>query len=318
MTPEEYCRSKAAASGSSFYYSFVYLRDPRRSAMMALYAYCREIDDVVDEVSDPQVAERTLAWWEQEIEALFNGQASHPVTRALAAHLAPMGLPKGRFLAILDGMRMDLAVRRYPDEAALMVYFDRVAGAVGQLAARIFAAADRTGMEGASHPGRGANFPTAEGAGLTVEEARAAEFDWRDRYALHLGRALQWVNVIRDVGEDARRGRIYLPQSWLQDAGLREQELVGLRDTAALGRVLERAAHQARSEFGLAFRELPNRERRSQRPGLIMAAIYADVLKCIEEERFAVLHQRITITPIRKLWLAWRTWLSATPPKIPH
>jgi len=318
LTPEEYCRSKAAASGSSFYYSFVYLRDPIRSAMMALYAFCREIDDVVDEVSDPQVAEKTLAWWEQEIEALYSGRASHPVTRALVAHLGPMELPKGRFLAILDGMRMDLTVRRYPDEAALMVYFDRVAGAVGQLAARIFAAADRTGLAGANHPGREAGLRIADNTGLMAEEARAAECAWRDRYARHLGRALQWVNVIRDVGEDARRGRIYLPQCWLQDAGLSESELLALRDTAALGRVLVRAAHQARSEFGLAFRELPDRERRPQRPGLIMAAIYADILNCIEEERFAVLHQRITITPIRKLWLAWRTWLRARPPEIPH
>jgi phytoene synthase len=318
LTPEEYCRSKAAASGSSFYYSFVYLRDPTRSAMMALYAFCREIDDVVDEVSDPQVAEKTLVWWEQEIEALYRGLASHPVTRALAAHLRPMELPKGRFLAILDGMRMDLTVRRYPDEASLMVYFDRVAGAVGQLAARIFAAPDQTGVESANHPDRGASLRIVDGAELMAEEARTAESAWRDRYARHLGRALQWVNVIRDVGEDARRGRIYLPQCWLQDAGLSETELLALRDTPALGHVLLRAAHQARFEFSLAFRELPDRERRPQRPGLIMAAIYADILNCIEEERFAVLHQRITITPIRKLWLAWRTWLRARPPEIPH
>lgn len=290
MSPQDYCRTKAAASGSSFYYSFAVLRDPMRSAMMALYAFCREVDDVVDEVSDPQVAEKTLAWWEGEIHALYGAQASHPVTLALTPHVQAMALPKGRFLAILDGMRMDLAVRRYPDETALMVYFDRVAGAVGQLAARIFAS---------QRP-----------------HAGVPEQEWIDDYARQLGRALQWVNVIRDVGEDARRGRIYLPQAWLQEAGLSEQRLLGLQGAEVLGSVLGRAASQARSGFAQAFRILPPGERRTQRPGLIMAAIYADMLACIEEENFAVLHQRITLTPVRKLWLAWRTWMRAAPPAI--
>jgi len=312
MTPDEYCRGKAAASGSSFYYSFVYLRDPTRAAMMALYAYCREIDDVVDEVSDPQIAEKTLAWWEQEVDALYEGRASHPVTRALAAHIRAMHLPKGRFLAILDGMRMDLVVKRYPDEAALMVYFDRVAGAVGQIAARIFAA-----QGGRSPAGTGASpgdFPEPLAGHTHAPEADAPA--WLDRYARHLGRALQWVNVIRDIGEDARRGRIYLPQAWLQEAKLSEHQLIRLQGGEALAPVLARAAQQARCEFALAFAALPDQERRPQRPGLIMAAIYADILKCMEEENFQVLHQRISITPIRKLWLAWRTWLSAAPPRI--
>ncbi|NCZ59793.1 MAG: hypothetical protein EBX71_06620 [Betaproteobacteria bacterium] len=138
VSPEAYCREKAAASGSSFYYSFLYLRDPMRAAMMALYAFCREVDDVVDECSEADIAARKLDWWEQEIQAMSQNQASHPVTLALGPHVERLQLPIGRFRAILDGMRMDLMVRRYPDEAAVWVYFDRVAGAVGQLAARIF------------------------------------------------------------------------------------------------------------------------------------------------------------------------------------
>ncbi|NDA53236.1 MAG: squalene synthase HpnD [Betaproteobacteria bacterium] len=284
MSPEAYCREKAAASGSSFYYSFLYLRDPMRAAMMALYAFCREVDDVVDECSEADIAARKLDWWEQEIQAMSQNQASHPVTLALGPHVERLQLPIGRFRAILDGMRMDLMVRRYPDEAAVWVYFDRVAGAVGQLAARIFQASSKAWIE-----------PL-------------------DDYAIALGRGLQWINIIRDVGEDSRRGRLYLPQSWLIEAGLSESKLLRSEFDPALALVLGRAAGAARASMQKAFDLLPPEAYRSQRPGLIMAAIYHDLLQCIEAEGFAVMHQRIAITPLRKLYLAWITWLKAKPP----
>jgi phytoene synthase len=287
MSPDVYCREKAAASGSSFYYSFLYLREPMRAAMMALYAFCREVDDVVDECSDADLAARKLDWWEGEVNQMALGKPSHPVTIALAPHVRALELPVGRFHAVLDGMRMDLMLRRYPDEAALWVYLDRVAGAVGQLAARIFHA----------NPG-------------SWSEAL-------DSYAIALGRALQWINIIRDVGEDARLGRLYLPQQWLVDAALAEDSIIACRADVNLAPVLQRAALAARQAMFQAFEHLPSAARRAQRPGLIMAAIYHDLLVCIEEERFQVMHQRVSITPLRKLYLAWRTWLLARPPRLP-
>lgn len=286
MTPEAYCREKAAGSGSSFYYSFLYLRDPMRAAMMALYAFCREVDDVVDECSDPDLAAKKLDWWEKEIAAMSLGQASHPVTLALTPHWQRLDLPLGRLYAILDGMRMDLHVRRYPDQAALEVYCDRVAGAVGQLAARIF---------------------------------QGDKADWHDAlddYAISLGRGLQWINIIRDVGEDARRGRLYLPQQWLAEAKLSEAKLLAREEQPELVGVLQRAANAARLSMREAFECLPAGDYRSQRPGLIMASIYHDLLLCIEEDRFQVMNQRIAITPLRKLWLAWSTWIRARPPRL--
>ncbi|MEY3105599.1 MAG: hypothetical protein RJA72_1631 [Pseudomonadota bacterium] len=286
MSPEAYCREKAATSGSSFYYSFLYLRDPMRAAMMALYAFCREVDDVVDECSDADLAARKLDWWEEEIERMHMGEPSHPVTLALAPHVKRLSLPLGRFHAVLDGMRMDLMIQRYPDEPALWVYFDRVAGAVGQLAARIF------------------------------QGSTSAWSDELDHYAIALGRGLQWINIIRDVGEDARRGRLYLPQQWLSDANVQEDRLMACIADPGLEQVLNRASAAARRSMREAFEYLPSGACRAQRPGLIMAAIYHDLLICIEEDRFQVMNQRISITPLRKLYLAWLTWLFARPPRL--
>ncbi|NDG56746.1 MAG: hypothetical protein EBX56_12530, partial [Betaproteobacteria bacterium] len=158
------------------------------------------------------------------------------------------------------------------------------AGAVGQLAARIFQGSSKAWIE-----------PL-------------------DDYAIALGRGLQWINIIRDVGEDSRRGRLYLPQSWLIEAGLSESKLLRSEFDPALALVLGRAAGAARASMQKAFDLLPPEAYRSQRPGLIMAAIYHDLLQCIEAEGFAVMHQRIAITPLRKLYLAWITWLKAKPP----
>jgi phytoene synthase len=181
---------------------------------------------------------------------------------------------------------MDLMIQRYPDEPALWVYFDRVAGAVGQLAARIF------------------------------QGSTSAWSDELDHYAIALGRGLQWINIIRDVGEDARRGRLYLPQQWLSDANVQEDRLMACIADPGLEQVLNRASAAARWSMREAFEYLPSGACRAQRPGLIMAAIYHDLLICIEEDRFQVMNQRISITPLRKLYLAWLTWLFARPPRL--
>jgi len=275
MSPDEYCQHKAAASGSSFYYSFLFLPPERRRAITALYAFCREVDDVVDEMQDAAVAQAKLAWWAQEVDRMYAGEPQHPVTRALAPHSAPFGIRRESLLLVLEGMAMDLRQNRYLDYATLARYCHNVAGVVGELAAGIFGASDERTYE----------------------------------YARKLGLALQLTNILRDVGEDARRGRVYLPLEDLQRHGVRIADLLAGRYVDGYLALMRFEAQRARAAYAQALANLPAADRRAQRPGLIMGAIYAALLDEIEREDFRVLHQRIALTPLRKLWIAWRTWV---------
>lgn len=277
MTPDEYCQQKAAQSGSSFYYSFLFLPPERRRAITALYAFCREVDDVVDEIEDPMLARSKLDWWRGEVDRLFGGSAEHPVTRALAPHLDHIHLPREHFVAILDGMQMDLDHNRYPDFPTLEVYCHRVAGVVGLLSAEIF--------------------------GYGQDKTRD--------YARHLGIALQLTNILRDVGEDVRRNRIYLPLDELERFGVTTDDLISLRETPALGELLRFQAARARERYGIAFGHLAAGDRRSQRAGLIMGNIYRSLLDEVASEGARILNHRVSLTPVRKFWIAWRTWISA-------
>ncbi len=282
MSPDEYCAEKAAASGSSFYYAFLFLASERRRAITAVYAYCREVDDIVDEVSDPAVAQAKLAWWAQEIDRLFAGSAQHPVALALAPHLGSFGITRVRLMQILEGMQMDLRQTRYLDYPSLQRYCHLVAGVVGEIAAGIFGA-------------------TAE---ATLDYARA------------LGQSLQMVNILRDVGEDARRGRIYLPIDDLQRFDVKAADLLNARYVAGFASLMRFEAQRARSLYRDALSLLPETDRRAQRPGLIMGAIYLSLLDELEHSGFRVLHQRIALTPLRKLWIAWRTWVFGPSPRL--
>ena len=276
MTPDEYCQQKAAASGSSFYYSFLFLPPERRRAITALYAFCREVDDVVDESSDAQLAATKLAWWRQEIAGLYAGNPRHPVTRALAPHLKSFSLEQENLQEIISGMEMDLTQTRYLDWKGLERYCHRVAGVVGLLAARIFG----------------------------YQEPRTLE------YAHALGIAFQLTNIIRDVGEDARKNRIYLPMEDLQKFGVPAADILGMRQTDAFRALMQFQAERARSHYEEAFRALPAVDRKAQRAGLIMAAIYRALLEEIERDGFSVLTRRISLTPLRKFWIAWKTWVA--------
>jgi phytoene synthase len=282
MTPDEYCQNKAAQSGSSFYYSFLFLPPERRRAITALYAFCREVDDVVDEVSDPQLAQTKLDWWRVEIARLFEGAPQHPVTRALAPHLQPFNLTRERLLQVIEGMQMDLRQTRYLDFPSLQRYCHLVAGVVGEMAAGIFGTASNA----------------------------------VDEYARQLGLALQLVNILRDVGEDARRGRVYLPLSDLQAAGMKVSDIVNRQYAPGFPQVMQTLADRARAAYGAALAALPAGEQRAQRPGLIMAAIYMTLLDEIEREQYRVLHQRVALTPVRKLFIAWRTWVFGPPARL--
>ena len=277
MTPDEYCRQKAAASGSSFYYSFLFLPAERRRAITALYAFCREVDDVVDEGMDPQVAAAKLAWWRAEVANLFAGRPQHPVTRALEPQRDKYGLSAARLNEIIDGMEMDLQQSRYLDWAGLEAYCYRVASVVGLLAAGIFG----------------------------YRDARTLD------YAKNLGIAFQLTNIIRDVGEDARKNRVYLPVEDLQRYGVPAADILQSRETAAFRSLMQFEADRARGFYDRALSALPAADRRAQRPGLIMAAIYRTLLDEIQRDGFRVLTQRTSLTPLRKFWLAWRTWVAA-------
>lgn len=277
MTPDEYCQQQAAQSGSSFYYSFLFLPRERRRAITALYAFCREVDDVVDECSDPALARTKLAWWRTEIGGLYVGHPQHPVTQALAPHIEPFGIREALLNDILDGMEMDLAAVRFPDFAALRQYIHRVAGVVGLLAAGIF---------GYRNP-------------QTLE------------YAERLGAAFQLTNIVRDVGEDARKGRLYIPADELARFGVHATDVLGLRQTEAFADLMRFQIDRARQFYDDAIGLLPAEDRPAQRPGLMMAAIYRTLLEEIRRDGCRVLSHRTTLTPARKLWIAWRTWVAA-------
>lgn len=275
MTPEEYCQQKAAQSGSSFYYSFLFLPPNRRRAITALYAFCREVDDVVDECHDPSIAATKLVWWRQELARLYAGKPEHPVTQALLPALAEFNLPQEQLLEIIDGMEMDLQQSRYLDFKALSLYCYRVASVVGLLAAEIFGYQDRK----------------------------------TQKYAHDLGMAFQLTNIIRDVGEDARIGRIYLPIDDLQRFEVTAADILNARYSDNFRRLMEFQIERAEQYYTLAMSELPAGDRKTQRPGLVMAAIYRTLLDEIKRDGCQVLSQRTSLTPVRKLWIAWFTWI---------
>ena len=275
MSPHEYCQQKAVASGSSFYYSFLFLPEERRRAITALYAYCREVDDVVDETRDAGLARTKLAWWREEIARVYAGGAQHPVARALTEIVGPYDLAQRELEEVIDGMAMDLEYNAYPDFEALKVYCHRVAGVVGILSAKIFGYSDPRTLD----------------------------------YAARLGLAFQLTNIIRDVGEDARRNRIYLPLHELAEYGVTTEDIEQARETEGFRKLIAFQIARAHACYDDAYAKLPPADRKPQRPGLMMAAIYRTLLEEIERDGSRVLTTRTTLTPVRKLWIAWKTWM---------
>ena len=273
MTPEQYVQQKAAASGSSFYYAFLFLPKDRRAAITAFYAFCREVDDVVDEVTDPGVAHTKLQWWQNEVRQSFAGQPTHPVTKALMPGAAQYGIEARHLLAVIEGCQMDLSQNRFLDFAGLAHYAHLVAGVVGEVAARIFG----------QH-----------------EPATTA-------YAHKLGLAFQLTNIIRDVGEDALRGRIYLPVSELQQFDVKVHEILKRQYSDRFTALMKFQTDRALALYDEALALLPEADRRGQKPGLMMASIYRTLLREIARDGYQVLHQRVSLTPLRKFWLAWKT-----------
>jgi phytoene synthase len=278
MNNHDYCQQKVAESGTSFYYAFLFLPPEKRQAIHALYAFCREVDDVVDECDDPAIAVAKLSWWRQEVALLESPagqpQPTHPVTLALRDVRQHFDLPLEYFNEIIDGMAMDLEYSRYPDFKSLSLYCYRVAGVVGLLSAEIFGMTDRK----------------------------------TQRYATELGTALQLTNIIRDVGEDARRGRIYLPIDELQRFNVPAADILNARETPEFLALMQFQGDRAQSYYDKAIDSLPVADRSAQRPGLIMAAVYRTLLDEIAKDDYQVLKQKTALPPLRKLWLALKTW----------
>ncbi|MEQ1599112.1 MAG: presqualene diphosphate synthase HpnD [Methylotenera sp.] len=275
MTPLQYCQQKAAESGSSFTISFIFLPKTQREAMTVLYAFCREVDDVVDECSDYSVAQTKLNWWKNEIANLYNATPHHPVTKALQPVVAQFNLAQEHFLEIIDGMEMDLKFNRYEDFKQLQLYCYRVASVVGLLSAQIFGFKNRKTL----------------------------------KYAHDLGMAFQLTNIIRDVGEDARRGRIYLPLDEMRKAKVSEEDILQSRETPQVKELIEYQIERAETYYDKALRELPIEDTKQQRTGLMMAAIYRTLLREIKADSAEkVLNFKTKIPPLRKFLLAMQTY----------
>jgi phytoene synthase len=275
MTPDQYCQDKAAKSGSSFYYSFRFLPPHKRRAITALYAFCREVDDAVDECSDANVARAALDWWRGEVAEIYSGRPQHPVSQALVPVVKQFNLAQELLLEIIAGMEMDIDQPRYPDFETLQLYCYRVASVVGLLSAEIFGYTDRRTLE----------------------------------YAHDLGIAFQLTNIIRDVGEDARRNRIYLPMNELQQFGVAAADILNARETENFHKLMAFQVERAQRYYRQALEHLPASDRKAQRAGLVMAAIYRATLDEVEKSGCHVLRERISLGTGYKLWLAFKTWL---------
>lgn len=277
MTPAQYCRQKTLESGSSFYYSFIFLPKQKREAINALYAFCREVDDIADECLEYEIAQVKLNWWREEIKNLFNQHPQHPVTKALAPHVAPFNLSAEYFNEIIDGMEMDLKFNRYEDFKQLQLYCYRVASVVGYLSAQIFGFSHRNTL----------------------------------KFAHDLGLALQLTNIVRDVGEDARRNRIYLPLDELKKFNVTEEDLLKSRESEAVKKLLAFQIERAESFYDKALRILPAEDEKQQRAGLMMAAIYRTLLREIQADGpEKVLNSKTSLGTLRKILIAFKVWLT--------
>ena len=277
MLALDYCRQKAAESHSSFLSGFRFLSVEKRNAITVLYAFCRELDDVVDGCTDPNVAQITLNWWRSDLEKVFNNEMpEHPVHQALKDIRASFDLPKNEFEALIDGMQMDLEQARYGSFDELKLYCHRVAGVVGCLIARIL---------GFSNP-------------KTLE------------YADKMGLALQLTNIIRDVGEDARHGRIYLPIEEMQKFDVPANVIMQCKPTDNFAKLMQFQVNRARETYREAMLLLPAEDKKSQKVGLIMATIYYALLNEIDRDGAQnVLTYKIAIPSPRKKRIALKTWL---------
>jgi phytoene synthase len=273
VTPDDYCADKAAPPGSDVYYSVLFLSPERRRATVALEAVRRELEDAVRDASDPSVVQTKLQWWRQELARLFEGRPEHPATKALLPFLNTYDIGAVHLGELLAGVEADAMQNRYLDWPNLRRHGDQVAGVAGRLAARI---------AGHSH-------------------ARTLEF------ARQMSLAEQLVHFIRNLGEDVRHNRVYIPVDELQRFNVPAADLFNRRYAEGFKPLMAFQAERARATYKEALAALPTEDRRAQRPALIRGVLAMRLLDEVEADGFQVLTQRTDLTPLRKLWLAWKT-----------
>ena len=271
--PRAAIRARVAAAGTSFYWAMRLLPEARREGMFAIYAFCREVDDIADSDDPPAVKRAGLAQWRREVDAIFAGAPHNALARVLADVARAYKLRREDFLAVIDGMEMDAAADiRAPPLAELDLYCDRVASAVGRLSVRIF----------------GTDLPAA------------------DRVAGALGRALQLTNILRDLAEDAARGRLYLPREYLRAQGIAETEPQAVLRHPRLASVCDRLAELAEQRFAEAAAAMRECPRRAMRPAAVMGAVYRAILARLRRRGWRDLEREVKLPARLKLWLALR------------
>jgi phytoene synthase len=275
MSPDEYCQRKAAQSGTSLHYALLFLPPEKRQALTALHAFRLEVEDIVEQTSEASVARMKLAWWRSQVEAIFAGEPDHPIAIALAQHALPCGLQADPLHAVIEASEKNLDQFRYPDWLALQQYCWLAAARLNGLSAAILGQTD----------------PRTQ------------------TFAETLGLALQMTTLLGDVGEDARRGRIYLPADEMERHGVSVDDILDGHHSTKFLALMDEQAVRTRGLFGQAMQALPEADRRAQRPNLMLAAIHWALLRELQHDGWHVLDQRIALTPIRKFWLAWKTWV---------
>jgi phytoene synthase len=264
-------RTRVAAAGSSFYWAMRLLPKERRDAMFAVYAFCREVDDIADGDSSPVIKLAGLAVWRGEVKAIFAGVPKTPLGQVLAEAIGRYNLRQADFLAVIDGMEMDARQDiRAPALTELDLYCDRVAGAVGRMSVRIF----------------GVDTPAA------------------DRVARHLGRALQLTNILRDLAEDGERGRLYLPKEYLVAHGIHGTDPLTVLGDPAVRLVCADLADTAEAHFVEAEQAMRQCPRRPMRPAAVMRAVYHALLRRLRDEGWRDLAAPVKVPGHVKLWLA--------------
>jgi phytoene synthase len=265
-------------SRSNFFFAFLALPRERRDALYAVYAFCRTVDDIADLGTDPAVQRAGLAGWRADIARCYEGGAvEHPIARQLALAVRKFGLPRAALEAIIEGCEMDLTHATYETAEDLEPYCYRVASAVGLCCIEIF--------------------------GYTDPRAR--------QYAVSLGMALQLTNIIRDVGADARNGRVYVPQADLRRFGISNDDLRAGRYGPAFVALMAHQAQRARTCYADARAAFPSVDARSLVPAEIMGRIYHALLEEIEARQFRVFDERVTLSARRKAAIALRCWAAA-------
>jgi phytoene synthase len=277
---QAYCTALTKQSGSNFYYSFLFLPRHKREAMYTVYAFCKQVDSVVDDPPGGSNPQEELARWRNELEAAYRGEPTFPVTISLAAHVRALGIPQQYFKELLHGVEMDLLQARYATFQELSLYCYRVASVVGLICLHIF----------------GATSPRAQD------------------YAVNLGTAFQLTNILRDLGTDADRNRIYLPREDLVKFQYPEEDLLKRTYSEPFRQLMTFQAARARAYYDkarAALLSLPKQEQRALTVAEIMRGVYARILDRIERDDFRVFGPRVSLSTPHRLAIALAVWLRA-------